>query len=1423
MGINVLGPLTVDGPGRLGPHDRVVLQALATRLGRPVSPDELADAVWGDHPPASAAKNLQSCIVRLRKVLGTGSIETSPHGYALTVPADHLDANEFETQVGRARSLLTVGESDRVAFLLDQALAQWRGPAFADLPEWPPARREAGRLDDLRLEAQEMQVDAMLRSGRAREVLAQAHAMVRAAPLRERRWELLVLAQYQTGAQGEALRSVRRLRAVLARELGIDPSPEMLALEQSILHQDPRLLVPQPRPEAAQCPWQGLKAYDVDDTERFFGRDADVAACLAILDRGSFVALVGPSGSGKSSLLRAGVLATLRRRGHRVVLVSPGPHPMQSLSALGADAPSDTVLAVDQGEEVFALCDDLEERRTFLERLAEEAQRRPVLVTVRGDRLGQVTEHAGFSHLVEGGLHLVGALDEEGLRQAVERPAEQAGLVIEHGLVDVLVGEVRDDPGALPLLSHALLETWQRREGNTLTVDGYRASGGIHGAVAQSAEQLYGRIAPEQRRQLRDLVLRLVSPGAEGEAVRTRVPRRLVAPAHDRLVEALVAARLVTSDEGVLEITHEALTRAWPRLRGWLEDDVEGQRIRHHLSDAADAWDSLGRPASELYRGVRLTRVLDWQSRAESTLTDTEQDFLDAAREASDAEERSAAEHARVQASMIRRLRIVLGGAVVLLVLALAAGGLAAVQSERASNNAARAEQAALSADARRVGARAQLTQDISLSLLLAVAGARLDDSPETRTSLLTALAEQPLLVRSAPPGGGYLDVFDVSRDGRWIAASDDQNRMHLYDAATNRLLDSYDAGRNGEDGPRVLAAAFSPDSKRLAVILHGSESTEPVRLLDPNTMEPATELAFPGGKAVWAVDARFSADGRHLATTVQTVDWPTRAFREAPSYALVWDLRSPSTLPIKVSTGVDVQGMALSPDGGTLYTGWPLTAYDVATGERIWRRGDLTTWYTALDLNREGTLLAIGDQGDQKSARDVLLVNPVTGDTVRTLRGHRSTVNDIRFSPDGRLVGSVSNDGELIVWDTAAGRPIERWDTFDPYSVGIGPGNDLVHGGGLDSMLRTWDLSVQDTYLSRTTQVDNADAFAWAHLSPDGDEVAYRWVDGAGRGWVRFVDTETGARTPPTRLPAWDGSPWVPGAWHPAGGRYAAYWCDGVLDCALQPGSVRVLESATGKLLQQEDVLGGDRDIYGIAYVDDGRGLLLMEGLGHFDDLDTSIVDAETLLPVGDRLDVPANCCATSIGGDGTAMVYEASRDLESGHVRMLDVNTGEVIAEGEVDLLAYTSTASPDGSIVAVAGKTGEIVTFGASTGDEQRRSTSRGAAVQWLDYSDDGELLVSGAADGGVSLWDAETLDLLGTVHPPHRGEPVPAGAQFIGDTHDVVIASYDGTIYRWETGLDRAIDFACQMAGRDLTETEWAQVLPAQPFRSVCPQD
>jgi hypothetical protein len=274
------------------------------------------------------------------------------------------------------------------------------------------------------------------------------------------------------------------------------------------------------------------------------------------------------------------------------------------------------------------------------------------VVAIRADRLGELSAHPEFARLIQPGLYLLSAMGEADLRAAIEGPARQAGLFLEPGLVDLLVREVEGEPGALPLLSHALRKTWERREGRTLTVAGYQATGGIRGAVAQTAEAVYDQVPPDQRTLLKDLLLRLVTQTPDGEPVRSRVPRRLVAsnPEHDRLIELLVGARLLTSDDGVVELAHESLARAWPRLRGWLDDDVEGQRILRHLTMAADTWDSMGRPDSELYRGVRLARAVEWRQRTQPDLTPTEAAFLDTGQRVAEAEERSAEERARHQA-----------------------------------------------------------------------------------------------------------------------------------------------------------------------------------------------------------------------------------------------------------------------------------------------------------------------------------------------------------------------------------------------------------------------------------------------------------------------------------------------------------------------------------------------------------------------------------------------------------------------------------------------------------------------------------------------------------------------------------------------------------------------------------------------------
>ena len=275
MSVGVLGPLAVDGDGEpLAPRDRVVLAALAMTPREAVRPERLADALWGEEPPATWSKVVQGSVVRIRKLLGPDAVRTTRQGYVLDVADDGIDAFRFEDLVRRARELLALHEPERARYKIIQALDLWYGVALADLDGWEPGEAVAKRWEEIRRDAEELGVEAALQSGSWREVLAEAGRLVACEPFREARWALLARAQYQAGRQGEALSTLQRARAVLAGELGLDPGPELAALEQAILHQDPGLL---PRSDAAEaataCPYRGLLCYDVDHAEQFFGRD----------------------------------------------------------------------------------------------------------------------------------------------------------------------------------------------------------------------------------------------------------------------------------------------------------------------------------------------------------------------------------------------------------------------------------------------------------------------------------------------------------------------------------------------------------------------------------------------------------------------------------------------------------------------------------------------------------------------------------------------------------------------------------------------------------------------------------------------------------------------------------------------------------------------------------------------------------------------------------------------------------------------------------------------------------------------------------------------------------------------------------------------------------------------------------------------
>ncbi|WP_166680390.1 BTAD domain-containing putative transcriptional regulator [Kribbella sp. VKM Ac-2566] len=1408
MGIDVLGPLSIEGDQKtLGRRDRVVVAALAVHPGEVVSAERLADALWGEVLPASWPKVVQGCVMRLRKVLGPHAIETVPLGYRLAVPLDEIDAQRFDRAVARARDLLAAGEPERSALVLADALTLWRGPPLTELDSWDTARIEASRLIELRHAAEELYVEAALRSGRHDNVLAKAQALVAEEPLRERRWILLATAQYQSGRQSEALRTIRRLRTVLNRDLGLDPNPAIDALEQAILQQDPSLVAESVLPEPSPvCPYPGLKPYDVDDADGFFGRDADIAACLHKLSEESVVAVVGPSGCGKSSLVRAGVAAALQRDGLRVVVMTPGLHPLAAMAAALPGAGSSPVLLVDQCEEVFSLCQDADERARFLTALSAHRAAAPVIMSMRADRLADVSSHPGFARIVERGLHLLPGMTPPDLRAAIEEPARLASLVIEPGLVDLLTNEVADQPGALPLMSHALRETWQRREGRTLSVAGYNASGGIRGAVAQSAEEVHERIPADQRQVLRDLFLRLVAPGPDGDPVRSRLPRRVVVvrPEDNVMIDRLVAARLVTSDAGVVELAHESLVRAWPRLRGWLEEDVEGRRILHHLAGAADAWNNLGRPGSELYRGVRLAKALDWQDRTTPTLTLAEEEFLAASKRLSETELHKAESQARLQLRINRRLRAALVAGAFLLVGALTAGLVAVRQADRA-------EQAATSELARQVGARALLTEDISQSLLLATQGVRLNDSPETRANLVAAMNARPLLVRSAPAPLGLIDFLEVSPDGHRIVSGDNNVTIHLYDARSGDVLHSYSFGPvvADEHADIFTKARFSPDGRLVAALAGSAEETLdprwPLVLLSAQTLEPVTpQPILPQMDELRFDSLTFSADGRYLAAGVYGASYYSDAF------GLVWDLRALGRPPHKVPLTTASQSVVLSPDGHTIYGQWPLTAYDVATGKRLWQRPDLLGgpyFDTAIGpptaaLTKRGDLLAFQHPGPDRSDRTTTtLVNARTGKTLRVLRSQTDPPRDMAFSGDGKLLATAQSGGEVVIWEVASGVPRLRLKTTEAsWAVAFSPDARRLYTGGDDGILRIYDLGGQRPYL-RSTQAVPPRQYLHVLASDNGQKTAYLWRDGKS-SWVRIADATTGTMTTPTRLDI-ELQPVsrTPAAWHPNGQELIVHDLE----------TIKIIDARTGKIRKEQDI-----PVSAVGYIDHGKRIVTSktEGTAYFD---------PELSPLGATYTFTTDCCVASSKDGETAALFKDDNGVSRENWRIVRAATGADIRGGGLPVRLNSTTYSPDGRLIAVTGADGAVLTIDTRSGEVKRAAatghTDEGISIR---FSPDGTRIVSGAADGTVSLWDAHTLDLLGTVAASTEGKPVAVHATFTGGGSDIVtIAAYDGKTYQWDTRINQTIAHACAMAGRNLTAAEWAQAFGNRPYEKTCP--
>lgn len=1362
MRVGVLGPLEVIvGSGTLqsiqGAKERLLLGILAAEANRTVSVDRLVELLWDGAPPATSVRTLQSHVVRLRTALEPDRARGSAGryvvrrgaGYALAVARHELDAVQFTDAVARGRARLVSGLPGDARDEIAGALALWRGTPYADWPDAAFAETERRRLAEVKVTAVEGRIDADLALGKHSELIPELEQLVVEQPLHEGWWSRLILALYRAGRQGDALGAARRARTVLADELGIDPGPELIQLEEAILVHDSGLSgTPMPnqlrKPSPQVCPYKGLAAYQREDASLFHGRTMLVRALVAALVDSPLLLISGPSGAGKSSVVQAGLLpalftGALPGSGHWTPeIITPGSDPVETLTPLlYRDAPSPTVLVVDQFEELWTAGAEPVERRAYLDTLLGLLDDRAIhrlIITVRADHLGHLSEHGGLTQRTSREVILVPPLSEVELRDVVQGPAETALLHVEPELVEVIVGDVLGQPGALPLLSTALVATWERRRGSVLTLAGYLEAGGVDGALARSAESTYTSLDAEAQQRVQPLLVRMAGQGEQGVPVRRRAGREelgLDGPdgePRSRAIDAFVDRRLLAVDENTYQVAHEALFSAWPRLAVWLADDAAGRAIRSHLVPAASEWDARERPDDELYRGSRLAAALEWRSTSDPDLTEVEGDFLEASDAHADAELRAARHRAAREAAGRRRTQWLAAALGVALLGSIVTGAVAIDQRADAQREAHVATARGLAS-----AAMANIDIDPELSTLLALEAtetARGLDSTvtrETEETLRRALLSHRL-VKTFPQGHMGLAI---SSDGTKLATTSSDRSATVWDLETERevlVLDEHDASVN--------AVAFSPDD--LLIATASADGTARVWDATNGFLQHVLKHNSPVSRVV------FSPDGHFLATdgdgTVRV--WDLSAGSElmtltgdvGPSYtpayspdgsrlassalngtAQVWDLITGDAAVVLRGHQRAVMDVAYSSDGSAIATAsadGTARLWDAKTGEPLRSYAGGAALH-AVSLSPDDSRIAAAVAGGVIQVWDT-----ETGQELVSLAGHRGDVTDVAFAPDGDHLLTSATDGTTRVWDISVGGRRE-WLTV--------PGAELIHSGvrfnpdgrwfatlSEPSGVTIWDASSGDEVITLTGHEGMLSAVAW---SPDGMRL----------GASSELD-----------IPVWDvrtGELLFSLTGHEAGIGGLAFSPDSTrIATASWDGTVRIWDALTG---DAEHTLTPDgRLVAAIAFTPDGQYIVTGDNRG-----DLAAWDAATLRPVRTLRGHQDVVSSLAVGPEG--LLVTGSMDTTA---MIWDVASGEPVALRGHRSFVNGVAISPDGTRVATAGDDTTVKLWDAATGRELLTLETHNKLVSDLDFSPDGRLLATASTDGTVAVHLVHLDDLV-----------------------------------------------------------------------------